>query len=514
MQRWLKTLLILVAIFLIPTVWLSISHYYAKRDLERYKSQLRASGEKLAIDDWLPPRVTPENNGAQSFLQASTNVYFDGAIETNRPPAMRRVAPGKAMIGWQQSYILSDYGSAPITNTWEDIEKDLEEYGPRMELLRQAAARPALDFGLDYHSSSLNPIANVARMKGAAALLSSATVFDLHRAETPAAVTNLHAALTIVNHWKNERTLLSQLIRYSSATFATEAQWEILQATNLTDPELAMLQHDWESMEFIQALESAQEMERAREIVSIQDLRTSNNPSAAMNAQSVPANSGGGSSNNSSWSLKNFVRTIARKPSDMLWRTSWSYRDELRALQGHEIMIETLHQVETNGFFKDALAEQKRKFKMLGMSAGSTNWLRHTLNDQFFGVFWGATGSTTGDRIMSLEAARRIVIVAIALKRYQLQHGTWPVDLKTLVPDFLSEVPRDPVDGLPLRYRANADGAFTLYSVGFDGVDNGGDPLPSGSNPYWFRAHDMVWPQPATPEETQQYYNKLQQGPK
>jgi hypothetical protein len=83
--------------------------------------------------------------------------------------------------------------------------------------------------------------------------------------------------------------------------------------------------------------------------------------------------------------------------------------------------------------------------------------------------------------------------------------------LKTLVPDFLSAVPRDPADGLPLRYRANADGTFTLYSIGSDNTDNGGDPSPSGISLFWQRAHDWVWPQPATSEETQQFYNKLQQ---
>jgi hypothetical protein len=83
-------------------------------------------------------------------------------------------------------------------------------------------------------------------------------------------------------------------------------------------------------------------------------------------------------------------------------------------------------------------------------------------------------------------------VTAIALKRYQLRHGNYPTDLSMLVPEFLSTVPRDPVDGKLLRYRLNPDGTFLLYSVGEDGKDDGGDAsLPksiNGSNFYWARA--------------------------
>ena len=104
-----------------------------------------------------------------------------------------------------------------------------------------------------------------------------------------------------------------------------------------------------------------------------------------------------------------------------------------------------------------------------------------------------------------------MVITAIALKRYQLRHGALPSDLNALVPEFLSAVPRDPVDGKPLRYRLNPDGTFLLYSVGSDGMDNGGDPTPSGSSKtfYWQRGRDWVWPQPATAQEVQDYYDNL-----
>jgi hypothetical protein len=67
----------------------------------------------------------------------------------------------------------------------------------------------------------------------------------------------------------------------------------------------------------------------------------------------------------------------------------------------------------------------------------------------------------------------RCLAAALAAERYRREHGAWPESLDKLVPAQLTEVPLDPYDGQPLRYRRLADGV-TIYAVGGDGVDNGG----------------------------------------
>ena len=109
---------------------------------------------------------------------------------------------------------------------------------------------------------------------------------------------------------------------------------------------------------------------------------------------------------------------------------------------------------------------------------------------------------------MRAETERSLVICAIALKRYSLRHGTPPASLDALVPEFVLSVPIDYMDGKPLKYHLNADGAFVLYSVGADGKDGGGDTalLPDKTslhNP-WDRK-DCVWPSPALPDEIAAY---------
>jgi len=98
------------------------------------------------------------------------------------------------------------------------------------------------------------------------------------------------------------------------------------------------------------------------------------------------------------------------------------------------------------------------------------------------------------------ETQREMTVAAIAIQRYELRTGGLPSDLGTLVPEYLSELPHDWMSGKPLRYHTNPDGTFTLYSVGTDGIDDGGDPTPRVGRlafSIWNEC-DAVWPMPAT----------------
>jgi hypothetical protein len=66
-----------------------------------------------------------------------------------------------------------------------------------------------------------------------------------------------------------------------------------------------------------------------------------------------------------------------------------------------------------------------------------------------------------------------------AVERYRLLHGRPPESLAQLVPDLVANIPRDPFDGQPLRYRADPD-RYLVYSVGEDRRDDGGDPGENG----------------------------------
>jgi hypothetical protein len=91
-----------------------------------------------------------------------------------------------------------------------------------------------------------------------------------------------------------------------------------------------------------------------------------------------------------------------------------------------------------------------------------------------------------------------MLITAIALKRFELAHGSKPSNLDAVVPEFLAALPTDFMDGHPLRYRLNSDGTYVLYSVGDNLIDDGGIGI-SGSEEAGppkspWSGQDWVWP--------------------
>ena len=70
------------------------------------------------------------------------------------------------------------------------------------------------------------------------------------------------------------------------------------------------------------------------------------------------------------------------------------------------------------------------------------------------------------------SAAKALVLMAI-LFRYKTRSGGFPRTLSDLQEEGL-EIPKDPLTGKDYVYRPRGN-VFILYSVGIDGVDNGGD---------------------------------------
>ena len=77
------------------------------------------------------------------------------------------------------------------------------------------------------------------------------------------------------------------------------------------------------------------------------------------------------------------------------------------------------------------------------------------------------------------RAQRDAALVVIAMERHRRSHsGAWPAALSDLAPETIAELPVDPYDGAPLRYRV-LEGTPTIWSVGPNKIDDGGAADPS-----------------------------------
>ena len=79
----------------------------------------------------------------------------------------------------------------------------------------------------------------------------------------------------------------------------------------------------------------------------------------------------------------------------------------------------------------------------------------------------------TAKAMLRAQASQRLLIALLAVKLFKMEKGRFPKSLDELVPQYLAEVPLDPFDLKPLRYKKR-QGKWIIYSIGPDGKDDGG----------------------------------------
>ena len=83
-------------------------------------------------------------------------------------------------------------------------------------------------------------------------------------------------------------------------------------------------------------------------------------------------------------------------------------------------------------------------------------------------------------RNKGIAAHLRLLTTELALRCYRIEHGHVPTTLSQLVPKNLRLVPIDPFSEKPMIYRPLGTN-WVLYSIGEDGLDNGGKPVARSS---------------------------------
>lgn len=513
-QVWL---LAVVTLVLVVTAAGVMHHQRVKRAVADYRNQLIAQGEILDVEGLIPKPVPPEQNGASLFLQAMTKLTWSvGVLTSNEPRGMTMVAPGRARVGFAQPNIRS----TDATNTWEEADQELARLADALAELEGLIERPYLNCNVNYRMGFSVPLPNLAQIKQAAQYLSYAAVCDLHRGDTTAATRRMRALLAISQGSTDQRLLIAQLVRIAVTAIGAGSTWELLQAPGVTDAQLAQIQSDWTRLEFTRAAENSLAMERAMGQMTLEQMRESSAEFRKFTSGfawpgAAPAATGSDWFDQAEQFAKDAWDQSRLKAKETAWRFSWSYSDQLRTLRAQQALIECARQARTNGSFAAALAVQKEKWEALGLDGIETDDLFNLgmADADLRTLFTQTTLALTKfiDKVMVVEANRQLVVTAIALQRYKLRNRQYPTALAALVPAFLSALPRDPVDGKPLRYQPNTDGTLLLYSVGEDGEDNGGDPKPAkegSKNLAWQLGRDWVWPQPATQQEIEDYFRR------
>lgn len=514
-----RKILTVAGIVLGVTILLPVlRHYQLRFAVESYIAELKAKGEPMELAQVIPPPVPPEQNSSEIFLKAYELIQNTTTfLSTNSLYGKKMVAQGRSKVCFRQPE-LSEPGKFGFTNSWEQADLATKQYDDAIKLLRQIGDGRVPDFQIDYakgfDDDGFFTNLHLVDFKKSATILCDVALIDLHSNNGTRAVQNVCSALALTEALKHQRLVISELVRIAIVSNAQNATWEILQFDMLSDNDLAALQNAWERLKFVPGLIDALTMER---LVGDRTLSKQRQSSAELEKYLGIYQAARRSMGEDEEMETTFFQRAKFRMEIFLWRYWWSYRDELRSLRGWEILEENARQAETKSEFLTLLQQQQFNLEKLGFVQGSdklSNPLLLMEQPDLHSMLSDSVITLSGclKKVMNIETVRSMTITAITLKRYQLKHGNYPVDLNSLVPEFFSTVPLDPVDGQPLRYRRNPDGTFLLYSVGENGVDDGGNPsLEKGatsSSYYWQNPHalDWVWPQPATPEEVKFFY--------
>ncbi|MGC9942932.1 MAG: hypothetical protein ABSE48_13960 [Verrucomicrobiota bacterium] len=470
---------------------------------------LREQGFKTELKDFnfsLPPEIQARANALMATAPGRNSRPF-----LDHPDLMTVAGNDRALVVWNQDTVKRlepHWPDNELLMGWDEFRTNIDDQQPEIAAACAAVMSGPIAFQLDASRGNAMLLPHLSVLKHLTETLDDQLMLALHDGDRDAAWTNLLVATRLVTAWNPEPAEISQLVRFANAKLVFGATWQALQANGWPDGQLARLQQEWESASFFTNLSDDFAFKCASDLMEINhDALRAQLPSTQAAVENRP-------------SFDDFIRQALSDPYSSWAELNNRWRREEYAKGGmYEDQIELLlfchdREVEVRNAVKAPTWLQMRALP------GVTNEpdfqlpypgsrLQMLLNQRRMRQRFERQDSSLLGRAAEAEAERRILVTAIALERYRAAQGSYPPALDALEPVFLGAVPVDFMDGEPLRYRLADDGHFLLYSVGLDGVDNGGKmPVPrERPDPGWINGattepqSDIVWPLPASSTE-------------
>jgi hypothetical protein len=488
LKRWV---VILTMVFLPALVCL----FYLEEDVRgkwgwsKFKHAEEAKGEKFAVSDFAPPAVADEQNFAMCPLLRPAFDYTHTTNgerwrDTNAWRHLMDITQGQLpekVLGDPEQGALVDLSAAAAfyrgntnypqcalpADPAQVVLTALNKFAPDLHALQEAAAarqlsRFPIEYSYDPPSAILLP--HLACIKGITTVCELRAVAELETQHPQEAFADLQLAFRVSDSIRDEPCLINHLVRLATLNIAIQGVREGIARHAWTDSQLREFDKYLANLNVLREFEHSIRGERAMEIGTLDYLRRRNGKKSPEDTPTVsqPDN-----------------RAFYVVPS------GWYYQN--MRLIGEMYRDHILFSVDASNHFVSTF-ESRHMLEDLARHLGPYNfYAKLTLTPLSMAAARPARAQTWVDE------AR----VACALERYRLEHHELPDDLGVLSPKFIAEIPVDVVEieRDPLHYRKNPDGTYVLYSVGWNGEDDGGVPgLRAGSTP---RADlfegDWVW---------------------
>lgn len=493
--RWVALGLAAIAVLLVVFLW--VEHVRGDIGLRKYKAALEARGELVSLSSLFKP--IRDRNGAPELIQAAYTLKQGKVVPGHLPARMAMTPSGEAVTAFTQARILDEKSEFE----WADLADDLRTNSAALLKIRGLLASPVLDHRLDYAMGPSLPLPHLATTKSLTWWYGAECQLALHENRLEDALNALLSEIQLPRLLERDQILISELVRIAIVSIARSDTWEALQADEWTDDQLQRLQQGWEALRLLEGMLHGLEGERTFVTTTFDFCRRNNNQAASIiystwnpvALDDLPA------WENALHDLpggKEALGFVRNEFYCRVWRFAWVDQCEQRHLELLQQLVEVFRASTTNHSLLacepavDAIEAEARH-------GGFYDGLRYPRSMVDMAPF-----SRCLNRAMRVETERSLVLAAIALKRHALSGAPPPTSLDDLVPKYLASVPIDHMDGKPIRYRPRTDGAPILYSVGENGIDNGGDSSPMTNNPptaHWWLRKDVVWPARASADQ-------------
>lgn len=466
-----------IGIVLFLLLFHGIENWRGHRAWERWKRSREAMGDSYDWNAFVPRAVPDAENFAAAPLVAkavgvkgSENLL--GEFQIPEDPALSgtwREGQHVALSAWASTLHIQDFDTY-----LRPVAKDLDE-------LALASRRQHCRFPVKYECAELPGLMG---FKRAARVLRLRALLRLSQGRVSEAREDTLTILHMARHLNDEPTLIGSFLQMALVELALQPVWEGLVDNVWQEQDLAQLQEVIGSVDVLRVLFRAWRQER----LSVSDFSGTTLGEFAEapgweRARNLSKMLMGGEN-----PKPGALRTFA------IWclvPRGWVYQNMVNQdwiwAEGLEPCLDP-HQHRVFPDRSERFREELNSFKKIGrMSPYRFLAVCSIPAMDFHSVLLRAAS-----RQASLDQAA----TACALERHRLARGRYPGSLNALLPGWIAALPHDVVGGGPLRYALNEDGTYFLYSIGANGLDDGGTMALRQEGPPRQALEKGDWPWP------------------
>jgi hypothetical protein len=444
----------------VVALFYAVENWRGKRAWEKYRAEREAVGERFEWAALVPPPVPDNENVAASPVFAE---LFP------KPPAHPRLDAVKlpeckdAAGNWREGR-RENLAAWQTCFTNDNLLAALARYEPVLNEVEAALRQPRCRFPVRYEDNYNALLPHLTHLRNLARVYRLRALAHLHAGQTEAALADVQTCLRLANAIKDEPVLISFLVRGAILDLALQPVWEGLVTRRWREKQLAALRRVLEERDLFAHFALALRGERlfAHGVV----MWLLRHP--AERGQLFQAVAGSGERRPTHWL--------------QLTPTGWWYQNLLAIDCFYTGSLASTVDWEARQVFPSRVVAVEQSLH----AARTTpyNVLVKMLVPAVTGV---------AKKAAQLQTAVDQAVAACGVELYRLADGELPATLDAPFPDYLPAVPRDVIDGQPLRYRQLEGDRFILYSVGWNGADDGGQ-AGRKDNRLDPEQGDWVWP--------------------